>query len=115
MVLNIVLAVALMQILAHVGIALATACSAWLNAAVLAGVLRRRKQLGIDARLWRNAPRTLLAAGLMAGALLLGAWGLADLLAGTTEARILALFVLVGVGLMLYGFLTYLFGVLPVL
>ena len=112
MVLNIVLAVALMQILAHVGIALATACSAWLNAALLAGVLRRRKQLGIDARLWRNAPRTLLAAGLMAGALLFGAWGLADLLAGTTEARILALFVLVGVGLTLYGVLTYLLGVL---
>ena len=113
MAVNIVLAVALMQILAHVGIALATACSAWLNAALLAGVLRRRKQLGIDARLRRNAPRTLLA-GAMAGALLLGVWGLADLLAGTTEARILALFVLVGVGLTLYAFLTYLFGRAPV-
>ena len=33
------------------------------------------------------------------------------ILVGTTEARILALAVLVGVGLMLYGFLTYLFGV----
>ena len=111
MVVNIVLAVALMQVLAHVGIALATACSAWLNAAMLAGVLRRREQFTIDARLRRNAPRALLAAGLMASALLLGAWGLADLLAGAKEVRIFALSILVAMGLALYGILTYLFGV----
>ncbi len=111
MVVNIVLAIGLMQVLAHVGIALATACSAWLNAAVLAGVLKRRQQFAIDARLRRNAPRALLAAVLMAGALLLGAWGLSDLLAGAMEFRILALSILVAMGLTLYAILTYLFGV----
>lgn len=112
MVVNVVLAVALMQVLAHVGIALATACSAWLNAAALAAVLKHRKQFAMDARLRRSAPRALLAAGLMAGALLLGAEGLAGLFAGAAEFRILALSLLVMLGLTLYGILTYLFGVL---
>ena len=45
MVLNVLFAIILMQFLAHVGIALATALSAWLNAAALGWLLRRRGDL----------------------------------------------------------------------
>ena len=42
MVANVVLALILMQVLSHVGIALATACSAWMNAIILWVILHRR-------------------------------------------------------------------------
>lgn len=63
---NVVLNLLLMQVLAHVGLALATAISSWANAAMLAAVLARRGRFAIDARLRRMAPRLLLAALMMA-------------------------------------------------
>lgn len=53
MVANVALAVALMQVLAHVGIALATALSAWFNAITLGILLVRRGHLAFDTRLRR--------------------------------------------------------------
>jgi len=69
--LNIVLNLALMVPLRHVGLALATALSAWVNAGVLAFLLRRRGQLVFDARLQRAVVRSLLAVAVMGAAL----WG----------------------------------------
>ena len=92
-----------MQVLAHVGIALATACSAWLNAAMLAVVLRRRGQLQFDAKLRSAAPRIAGAALVMAAALWAAERALAPLFAGGAEQRILALALLVAVGLAAYG------------
>jgi putative peptidoglycan lipid II flippase len=68
--LNIALNLVLIQWLSHVGVALATALSAWFNAAMLGWLLNRRGQMILDRRLRRNIPRLLLAAALMAGAIL---------------------------------------------
>ncbi len=66
---NLVLNLALMGPLGHVGIAVATATSAWINAGLLAFVLRRRGHLAFDARFKSRAPRIAAAALGMAGAL----------------------------------------------
>jgi putative peptidoglycan lipid II flippase len=72
---NIGVALALIRPLGHVGIALATSLSAWLNAGVLAAVLARRGVLRPDPRLIARAPRLALAGALMAAVL----WALAAL------------------------------------
>lgn len=110
MALNVFLAIALMQVLAHIGIALATACSAWINAAALGFILRRRGQFAIDRRLWRVAPRAFAAAAAMAATLVFGEMLIGDLLTGTGFQRVLALVVLVMLGLAAYGTLAHVFG-----
>lgn len=72
-VLNLVLAIGLMQVLDHVGLALATSISSWANAALLAYLLRRSGHFQPDPRLVRAVPRILLAAVIMAAALWVGA------------------------------------------
>jgi putative peptidoglycan lipid II flippase len=70
--LNLALNLVLTQFLSHVGVALATALAAWANALALGLVLARRRQLFLDRRLRRRAPR-LLAAAVAMGLVL---WGL---------------------------------------
>ena len=111
MVMNVVIAVVLMQFIAHVGIALATACSAWINTALLAVVLRRRGHLCFDERLRRRTPRLVLAALCMAGVL----WALQEFLpqyfGGAPLERLAVLAILVSVGAAVFGVLALLFGV----
>ena len=66
---NLALNLALIGPLQHVGIALATAISAWINAGLLALFLMRRGNFTADARLKRAIPRTALASAAMAGIL----------------------------------------------
>ena len=88
---NLLLNIALMGPLQHVGIALATAISAWINAGLLALLLVRRGDFAADARLRRAIPRVLLASAAMAGAL----WLAQDALSGFAVANAaLAAFVL---------------------
>ncbi len=61
LVLNVILNLLLMGPLRHVGIALATAISAWLNAAVLAFFLRKRRQLILDQRFKSRFPRIIFS------------------------------------------------------
>ena len=70
----VVLNLALMNVLGHVGIAMATSVSAWLNILILGAVLHRRGYLIADARLKGNIPKIIFAAALMAGLLFLGDW-----------------------------------------
>jgi putative peptidoglycan lipid II flippase len=63
---NFVLNLALIWTFKHVGIAASTAISAWLNAALLFYVLRRRGHFAIDAQLASRAPRMLISATVMA-------------------------------------------------
>ncbi len=107
---NIVLNLLLMEPLAHVGIAVATAVAAWINALTLAALLRRRGHLTVDARLASRLPRVafasaVMAAGLWAVAGLLGGW-----LAGPLALQVLALGVLVGGGLIGFALLALLTG-----
>ena len=97
---NIVLNLALMPLLGHVGIALATALSAWLNAGALAVGLHRRNCLKPDARLKNRFVKIIVATGLMAGALLVAMtaiWG--DLGARTAQTGFLTASVFAGMAL----------------
>ena len=67
LVVNIILNIVLMQILGHVGIALATAIASWINAGLLAMLLHRRGHLGVDGAWVRRVSACVLAAVLMAG------------------------------------------------
>jgi putative peptidoglycan lipid II flippase len=69
--LNLVLNLALIRPLGHVGIALATSLAAWANAGALAWLLRHQGRWREDARLLSRGARIALAAALMGFAL----WG----------------------------------------
>lgn len=88
---------------AHVGVAIATAFSAWVNAGLLYWTLHRRGHLQLDARFRAKALRTLLA-GLTLGVALWLANSFADpwMARGTLE-RIVALALLCGGGALVYG------------
>lgn len=89
--------------IAHVGIAFATAASAWLNTVALATILHRRGHLVPDAGLRRRAPRALAASLVMAAALWAALKPLAPWLAGGSSHRAAALGVLVVIGLAVFG------------
>jgi putative peptidoglycan lipid II flippase len=74
MALNVVLNLALVHPLAHVGMALATALASWFNVAALAVILKRRGFFAMDARLKSRAPRILAAGALMGAALAAAEW-----------------------------------------
>ena len=105
MIVNLVLAITLMQVMAHVGIALATAITAWINAGVLGVVLVRRGHLAFDARLRRCLPRLAFATAAMALAIWWGADFLAESLNGNEPRRIAALAALVAGGGALFAVL----------
>lgn len=108
LVVNIVIAVGLMNTLGHVGIALATSVSAWLNASILAVILYRRRHLQPDARLKRRLPRVVLASAIMAAAVYGGLqlildyywalFGAPDAASGNNLTRGIALLLLIGGG-----------------
>lgn len=108
--LNIVGNIVLAQFLAHVGIAIATAVSAWVNVLLLAITLHRRGDWHADAQLCRSAPRMLLAGLAMALALLLVNPLVLPYAAGTGVARALALLLLVASGALVYGGLGFVIG-----
>jgi putative peptidoglycan lipid II flippase len=85
--------------LKHVGLALATSLSSWLNVILLATTLARRGVLKGDARLRRRLPRTVGAALVMAVGLWAAAWGLKPLMAAGGGQRIAAVVAMVAGGL----------------
>lgn len=107
---NLVLNLALMIPLAHVGIALATTLSSWLNAGLLARVLVKRGQFAADSRLKARLPRILGACVLMAVALGLAVWLLVPWFAGPETARIGGLVLLVAAGLVVFGAAAHVLG-----
>jgi putative peptidoglycan lipid II flippase len=115
MVINAGLAVSLMLILrgygiGHMGIALATSVTGWLNAVLLWRGLVRRGQFSLDSRLRRRVLPILLAAVVMAGALVIGHRLLAPWLAGSLHERVVALALLIAAGSMIYGIAAQLLG-----
>ena len=98
--------------LAHVGIALATSLSGWLNAAILAIVLRRRAHWVADQRLRSRSLRMLLATTGM-GAVLWGALiPLAPMLARASFEGVMALLGVCALGLVVYSGLGALLGIM---
>ncbi|ALG71752.1 multidrug transporter MurJ [Azospirillum thiophilum] len=105
------LALALMPWLGHVGIALSTGLTAWLDVALLVAAMRRRGMFDLDERLTRRAPRIAAAAVGMGAALLLGDALLAPWLAApTTAVRFAALALLVASGAAAFGALAVTLG-----
>lgn len=95
---------ALMPVLGHVGIALATAASGWASAGLLGLLIARRIGFAIDQKARYRLPRIAIAAGIMGLAvegvyLILGPW----LGAGAPAAlRTIVLAALIGFGLAVY-------------
>ena len=118
--LNIVLNLAFMPYLGHVGIALGTSLAAWLNAGVLGVILYRRGHLVPDARLKRRLPRVLLATTIMMAVLWAGLeviagqfgplFGAPGLPSGDGLARALGLFVLIAAGGGVFAAAAVIFG-----
>ncbi len=88
--------------IAHAGIALATASTAWLNGWLLSRALRRRGFLVVDAALKRTVGRIFLCAGAMGGVLWLGKLALSPLWTAGLELRVLALVGLIGIAGLFY-------------
>jgi putative peptidoglycan lipid II flippase len=110
--LNIAGALALFPFLGHVGIALATTASAWVNALMLAVTLTRRGHFETDEVLRRNLPRIVLSS-LAMGALLFGLaqwWENLFTAEGGIGLRVGLLLVLVAAGSALYFALTWATG-----
>lgn len=92
---NIAFVLALIQPLQHVGIALATVLSSWLNAGLLGYLLHRRGLFHLDQRLTGRLPRILLASLAMA----LSIWLMIDFFDGLMpKAAALALTITLGGG-----------------
>jgi putative peptidoglycan lipid II flippase len=114
-VVNASISLVLSRYIGHVGIALATAVAAWVNATLLAAILVRRGHFAFDERLKGRLPRMLLACLVMAAALLAGAWALA----GTFEAgvplwrRVVSLLALILAGFVSYFGLAHALGAMP--
>ncbi len=100
-VVNVAIAVVLMQFIGHIGIATATAAASWLNAGLLGFILHRRGHLRPDKQLRRRLPRIFLSA--LAMALVL--WAVARILApwlsagAVVGAPILAALILAGLSI----------------
>lgn len=109
---NIALSLLLFPTLLHLGIAIATAASSWLNAVLLAVFLAVRGHFALSAREWGRHGLILLISLLMGAALyLLAQRGAAHLVAGVPlweQAGVLA--VLVGFGMVLYFTLVHVSG-----
>lgn len=111
MIINVVLNLVLMQSLGHVGIALASSLSAWINIALLVLVLARRGHYRADARLISRLLGIAGASVLMAGVLWLAAAWAVPWLSGSLLQQIVALTILIVGGLMVYTIAARLFGV----
>ena len=98
--------------LAQVGIALASSLSGWLNAALLAALLLRRRHWVPDRRLEQRSIRFVVATLGMGAALLLGMLALASTLAHADLAGVAALFGLCLLGGLFYGGLGAFLGVI---
>ena len=114
MVVNIILAVVLMQVWAHVGIALATACSAWLNAISLWIVLHYRGQFHADSRLLSRGMRIIIVSLVMAVILFFAERQLGDYLTGSGLERVAALIILVALGFAVFSAFAHYFGAVKV-
>ncbi len=100
---NVALSLILFWPFGHVGIALATALSAWLNALLLAVTLLRRGFLHIDARFRQRLPRIAMASVLMGVVVAAGNhWGRGFFSEGQV-VQVVALAGLVFAGLLSYG------------
>ena len=94
----------------HLGIAFATAISAWFNAVVLVFILKRRGNFNLDLRNCVKLPRILLASALMGVVLFFSSTFLNDYLMDGIMIKIITVTILVIGGLIIYCSFAFFFG-----
>ncbi len=99
---NIILAVILMQFLSHVGIALATAISSWINLFLLIIILSKRKYYKMDAKLSHSLPRIVIASLIIGISLWVVSHWLSYLITGGTLLSLMILLMMVIGAILLY-------------
>ncbi len=114
MAVNVALNLILMRTMGHVGIALASSISAWLNVLLLAAVLARRGHYAIDRRLIRRGVGIFAASGLMGLALWAGMTRLGPWLVGPWQTQVGSLVLLVVGGFVVYLVAARLCGALSI-
>lgn len=114
MAVNIGLNLWLMQYFAHVGIAMASSISAWLNVLALVIVLRARGHYTVDGRLLTRAAGIVIASVLMGAGLWFGAAWATPWLAGDMLSEITTLGTLIVVGMVVYFISARLLGVFSI-
>ena len=107
---NLALNLAFMRPLQHLGPALASSISSWINIAVLAVLLHRRGLMQWDARLKRAVPLMAAAGLLMVGAVWLAREAIYAPLAGASITRLIGLCAMIGIGLAVYGLVGQMIG-----
>jgi putative peptidoglycan lipid II flippase len=105
---NVALNLALIGPLQHVGIALASSISGWLNVFLMGFILHRRGHLKSDSQLRSRLPRLLLAAVVMGLAVGFAAFALNTVMRDSFGAQIVFLALLIGGGGLIYGALVLL-------
>ena len=108
---NIVCSVILFNLLrptgyGHVGIAIATAISAWVNVFLLWRGMEGFVKIPREE--WRKLFRMVVASVVMGGAVWVAGWALAPWLAGSQWQRVVALALIVGAGLAVYSLCAFL-------
>ena len=108
---NIVCSVILFNLLrptgyGHVGIAIATAISAWVNVFLLWRGMEGFVKIPREE--WRKLFRMVVASVVMGGAVWVAGWALAPWLAGSQWQRVVALALIVGTGLAVYSLCAFL-------
>jgi len=103
MIANVVLSLLLIGSFQHVGIAMATAISSWLNAFILLVLLINKRKYEADARLYKRLLGMIIASAIMGGGLWVGQNLLSAEFNGVLMTRIIALLILIGAGAILYG------------
>lgn len=111
---NIVVALALMGPLAHVGLAAATVLSQWLNAGLLAAVLIRRKLFYFDGRFLCRLWRMVSATAVLAAVVMVADWLLfvefKGWLGGGTREAVAGIAAIVALGMASYAAAAVAFG-----
>ena len=102
--------IALIPLAGHVGPPLATALASTVNVAMLYSTLVKRGHFAADAQLRRRLPRLAMAAVAMGAVLYAGEDLLDPWLGGAMAQRYVALALLVGTGVALYGLACFLTG-----
>ncbi|KQT32819.1 murein biosynthesis protein MurJ [Sphingomonas sp. Leaf412] len=107
---NLILNLAFIVPLKHVGPPLATAIASTVNVALLWHALQRRGHFAVDRQLARRAPRLAAAALLMGAVIWFANKPLEPWTTGASLHRWIAMFALVGAGALVYFAATFLFG-----
>jgi putative peptidoglycan lipid II flippase len=107
---NVIISLALFPLIGHVGVAIATSASSWLNVALLYRGLRKADLYAADARVKRTLARVIAAVAVMVAALYGAEWLLAPWFAAGGLTRIGALLAFVAAGGAVYAIAAVLFG-----